>query len=366
VVVSNRSKNKRPFVPNYARRQRVQGELPPPAPSPLATVTDLPTRRFVRRQALRGAGGVALLAGLGAYEHHRRNTLRKGMTMQLVNPFEKRFVSAESRRKLARSGKALGDGSFPMATREDVRNAEHDLGRTSPAKRRRAEALIDRRERQLGMSKGLVRKGMPVTGVTRLEARTPDGRYVSHANDATEVHIRPRRYPGSKALVVTRRGGRSGTRGSEVGKALGAGGVPLTARALLRAGQAGSRAGRAVAQSRVGRAAEQARSGFAIHRDELAELNLRTGREQRAMNGFPGVAGATASMATPLAGMGGTSAYLYGRHRGKAKAQSQLAKRDYNGDPYGRSTADVTVLANRSGTNSNIPDAARRGRRFAR
>lgn len=66
---------------------------------------------------------------------------------------EKRFVSSKERDKLAGKGDAMPDGSFPMKTRQDVMNARRAIGRTNPSKRGAVKALINSREKALGMSK---------------------------------------------------------------------------------------------------------------------------------------------------------------------------------------------------------------------
>lgn len=90
---------------------------------------------------------------------HRMSTLRVGKSMwESFNPkgivsksevslFAKRDYSPEARRRMAASGQAMPDGSFPIANREDLRNAIQSVGRASnydAAKRhimRRARAL---------------------------------------------------------------------------------------------------------------------------------------------------------------------------------------------------------------------------------
>lgn len=62
--------------------------------------------------------------------------------------FLNRDFSAEERQKLAKSGEALPDGSFPIVTRQDLENAIHAIGRASdPAA---AKAHIKKRAKALG------------------------------------------------------------------------------------------------------------------------------------------------------------------------------------------------------------------------
>lgn len=61
-----------------------------------------------------------------------------------------RTFTAEEREKLAKSGKALPDGSFPIVTVQDLRNAIQAIGRAkNPARARRH---ICKRARALGAS----------------------------------------------------------------------------------------------------------------------------------------------------------------------------------------------------------------------
>lgn len=66
---------------------------------------------------------------------------------------EKRFFSEKSREKAAKKGDALPDGSFPIKNRKDLKNAERLVGRSKhPAA---AEALIERKEKEFGVSKSV-------------------------------------------------------------------------------------------------------------------------------------------------------------------------------------------------------------------
>lgn len=65
----------------------------------------------------------------------------------------KREFSADERKTLAESGKALPDGSFPIATKQDLHNAQRAIGRAKdPAK---AKAHIRARARSLGLTNEL-------------------------------------------------------------------------------------------------------------------------------------------------------------------------------------------------------------------
>ena len=49
----------------------------------------------------------------------------------MLNDIEKRDYSTEARRRMAESGQAMPDGSFPIANRTDLRNAIQSVGRAS-------------------------------------------------------------------------------------------------------------------------------------------------------------------------------------------------------------------------------------------
>jgi hypothetical protein len=59
-----------------------------------------------------------------------------------------REYNAEQRRKMAEDGRALPDGSYPIADEEDLRNAIHAIGRASDPEK--AKAHIKKRARALG------------------------------------------------------------------------------------------------------------------------------------------------------------------------------------------------------------------------
>lgn len=80
-------------------------------------------------------------------------------------PYWKRTFTADERRSAAASGAALPDGSFPIHTVADVKNAIHDIGRANdPAK---AKAHIISRAKALGATGSLpddwVSKGVDMT-----------------------------------------------------------------------------------------------------------------------------------------------------------------------------------------------------------
>lgn len=70
---------------------------------------------------------------------------------------EKKFHSASNRRRLAASGNALRDGSYPIADAEDLHSAAV-LARSGHGNVGAAKALIARRAKQLGVSNPLAKK----------------------------------------------------------------------------------------------------------------------------------------------------------------------------------------------------------------
>lgn len=49
----------------------------------------------------------------------------------IPDPVQKRDYSTEARRRMAESGQAMPDGSFPIANRADLQNAIQSVGRAS-------------------------------------------------------------------------------------------------------------------------------------------------------------------------------------------------------------------------------------------
>jgi len=64
-----------------------------------------------------------------------------------------RDVSSAERKRLAKSGGAMPDGSFPIANCQDAKNARQAIGRAAPGKRAAVKAHIEKRESALGCSK---------------------------------------------------------------------------------------------------------------------------------------------------------------------------------------------------------------------
>ena len=63
-----------------------------------------------------------------------------------------RDVSTKERKKLASSGAALPDGSYPIANCSDAANAIHAIGRANPSDRGKVRAHIKKRVKALGCS----------------------------------------------------------------------------------------------------------------------------------------------------------------------------------------------------------------------
>ena len=61
-----------------------------------------------------------------------------------------RHFSEEERATLAREGKALPDGSYPMPDCDAVRRAHHAYGRAPQSHRAQVRALANKRNRELG------------------------------------------------------------------------------------------------------------------------------------------------------------------------------------------------------------------------
>lgn len=65
-------------------------------------------------------------------------------------PEEFKAYDAAARKRMARTGAALPDGSFPIASCSDAKNARQAIGRTPPGNRARVQRHISKRESALG------------------------------------------------------------------------------------------------------------------------------------------------------------------------------------------------------------------------
>lgn len=70
--------------------------------------------------------------------------------LEIAYPVEGRDVSTEQRQKMAKVGTALPDGSFPIATVADLKNAIQAFGRAPESKRGTVKAHIKKRAKALG------------------------------------------------------------------------------------------------------------------------------------------------------------------------------------------------------------------------
>lgn len=69
-----------------------------------------------------------------------------------------RDYPAEVRRRMAKTGQALPDGSFPIADCADASDAISSIGRADPSKRGKAETHIRKRVRALRCQGGVFEK----------------------------------------------------------------------------------------------------------------------------------------------------------------------------------------------------------------
>jgi hypothetical protein len=79
---------------------------------------------------------------------HAEADLMEWLSTQEVELF--RDFTPAQRRRLAKEGRAMPDGSFPIVNCTDARNAIRAQGRAAPEKRGRVRAFIRRRVRALG------------------------------------------------------------------------------------------------------------------------------------------------------------------------------------------------------------------------
>jgi hypothetical protein len=67
-------------------------------------------------------------------------------------PLEYRDISPDQRKQMAKDGRAMPDGSFPIATVDDLKNAIQAVGRANPGDRPKVKAHIKKRAKALGKS----------------------------------------------------------------------------------------------------------------------------------------------------------------------------------------------------------------------
>lgn len=84
----------------------------------------------------------------------------------------KRNVSADERKRLAREGKALPDGSYPIANAEDLKNAAH-LANSGHGDVAAAKRLIAKRAKELGVPNPLAKETMAEEDTKETEETVP-------------------------------------------------------------------------------------------------------------------------------------------------------------------------------------------------
>ena len=84
---------------------------------------------------------------------------------------DKQEISQEIRERLAESGEALPDGSFPIRNREDLRNAISAFGRARESERGRVARHIQRRARALGATDMIPDQGVLADILKSLEKK---------------------------------------------------------------------------------------------------------------------------------------------------------------------------------------------------
>ena len=111
--------------------------------------------------------GPLVVDGEVGYKRRRRKKVMLGMRLhnaigeKSMTKAEMRIAfadgfknyTAEQRRKMAKAGTAMPDGSYPIADCEDVANAHQSIGRAPESKRSAVQAHINKRVKALGCSK---------------------------------------------------------------------------------------------------------------------------------------------------------------------------------------------------------------------
>lgn len=91
---------------------------------------------------------------------HTHTIDQDAMRQALMDRLTKQGPSREVRERLAETGAALPDGSFPIRNGTDLRNAISAFGRANPDDRRMVANHIRRRARALGMTDDLPQEGV--------------------------------------------------------------------------------------------------------------------------------------------------------------------------------------------------------------
>lgn len=128
---------------------------------------------------------------IGAAEGHSHDVLEKRYEPEDVLGYEKREFSREQRDRLAREGKALPDGSYPIATVADLENAIQAFGRAK--NKGRVAEHIKRRARALGATDRLPEEGMlalkSVTGEMQKEQETMAEKKIEKTVETVEQQL---------------------------------------------------------------------------------------------------------------------------------------------------------------------------------
>lgn len=80
-----------------------------------------------------------------------KSMTREEMRVAFIDGFKN--YDSKARKRMAKSGTAMPDGSYPIADCEDVSNARQSIGRSPESRRTAVQAHINKRARALGCSK---------------------------------------------------------------------------------------------------------------------------------------------------------------------------------------------------------------------
>jgi hypothetical protein len=98
-------------------------------------------------------GGGRKTAGIIQYQNRKEKdeNMITRLTGYVMALYERDFSQGQ-RKKLAKKGSAMKDGSFPISNEKDLKNAERAIGRAHPSKRAKVRAHIRKRAAALGVS----------------------------------------------------------------------------------------------------------------------------------------------------------------------------------------------------------------------
>jgi hypothetical protein len=98
--------------------------------------------------------GHKITAGESYFIERKHGREIRHTTLETEQLLGLRDFSGDQRKKLAKKGSALPDGSFPIMNCSDAMNARRAIGRANPADRSKVRAHIRSRERALGCNNG--------------------------------------------------------------------------------------------------------------------------------------------------------------------------------------------------------------------